>query len=512
MQWPQRGHLGVTVRATSIRTVRIVSTTLHTATVSDRDESWMHRLVDHYRQMRRTHPDDELVVVFDIDGTIIDTRHLIRHTLLTYDRVNGTDHFRGLRPDDITVHEAEVVELLEHLDVPTNARAAIVDFYAANLWSQDSLLAAHRPYRGVMEVMRWFQLQHRTSVVLNTGRPESIRRPTLHAMNELGREYRVTFRDDQLLMNPGGWGEAVTDAKVAALEHVWARGMRVVAVVDNEPENLGVMALADTSGEVLFLHASTIFLSARRPVPRSVSGDRYDLHAFVSESELQGHVQLVWDDVTDRSGLERWLLGSVGCVGVPVRLDPYGRPEVAPRRAAEYEAPSLDLNEVLHAAADAGRSVRLDLSGPLPLVEQTLTLVDHADLTAKAVWFNGEFHVLGERGIRTLRSAMPEATISCPVDFLAPLVFGALEHAIDVLDVLRSWGVDRLGVGWGAPRVRDLVAELEAWGREVDVFGIDDPEELLQAALLLPRSVTASAASFRPGEEPIEAAGLLATS
>lgn len=459
----------------------------------------MHDLVEHYRRMRRDHPCDELVVVFDIDGTIIDTRHLIRHTLLAFDRVNGTKYFRRLGLEDITLHEAAIDELLEQLGIDRQARAAIIDYYAANLWTHESLLAAHRPYRGVMEVIRWFQIQDRTSVVLNTGRPESFRRSTLLAMNELGREFRVAFDDDQLLMNPGGWGEAVTQAKVSALHELWSRGKRVVAVVDNEPENLGAMASADLRSEVLFLHASTIFLSARRAVPRSVSGVRYDLHPFVSQAELQGHVQLVCDGVSDRDALDSWLRGSVHCVGVPIRLDPYGHPEIASRNAAEHEPSAIELLDVLHAVADAGRTIRLDLVGGGPLAERTLAVVADAGVSAGSVWWNGELHELGEHGIRVIRESLPDSTISCPVDFLAPLVFGAIEHAINFLDVLRTWGVDRLGVAWGAPGVRDLVSHLEIWGREVDVYGIADSEALLQAALLLPRSVTATAQSLRTG-------------
>ena len=55
----------------------------------------MHRLVAHFRQARRTHPDDTLAIVFDIDGTIIDTRYLILHTLLAYDRAHRTMMFRS---------------------------------------------------------------------------------------------------------------------------------------------------------------------------------------------------------------------------------------------------------------------------------------------------------------------------------------------------------------------------------------------------------------------------------
>jgi hypothetical protein len=366
-------------------------------TVDATRSTWMHRHVEHYRAMRARHPDDELVVVFDIDGTIIDTRHLIRHALHLFDRSRGTDHFRSLALDDVDVHETEIASLLSRFDLSERENNEVVEFYLRHLWSHDTLLAAHHPYRGVMEVIRWFQLQPRTVVALNTGRPEAIRRTTLMAMNELGREYRVQFRDDLLLMNAGDWGADVIAAKNVALSALRSRGLRVVAVVDNEPEN-------------------------------------------------------------------------------------------------------LELAEALEAVVDSGRSLRIDLQSGGVLVDEVLAAVAQSELPRGSVWFNGEFHELGERGIGLLRTRSPEATISCPVNFLAPLVFGALEHALDLLDVLRRWGVDRLGIHWSQPRVRDFVREVERWGREVDVNGIDEAEALLQAALLLPRSVSATAAAFATGD------------
>jgi hypothetical protein len=366
-------------------------------TVDATRSTWMHRHVEHYRAMRARHPDDELVVVFDIDGTIIDTRHLIRHALHLFDRSRGTDHFRSLALDDVDVHETEIASLLSRFDLSERENNEVVEFYLRHLWSHDTLLAAHHPYRGVMEVIRWFQLQPRTVVALNTGRPEAIRRTTLMAMNELGREYRVQFRDDLLLMNAGDWGADVIAAKNVALSALRSRGLRVVAVVDNEPEN-------------------------------------------------------------------------------------------------------LELAEALEAVVDSGRSLRIDLQSGGVLVDEVLAAVARSELPRGSVWFNGEFHELGERGIGLLRTRSPEATISCPVNFLAPLVFGALEHALDLLDVLRRWGVDRLGIHWSQPRVRDFVREVERWAREVDVNGIDEAEALLQAALLLPRSVSATAAAFATGD------------
>jgi len=90
------------------------------------------------------------------------------------------------------------------------------------------------------------------------------------------------------------------------------------------------------------------------------------------------------------------------------------------------------------------------------------------------------------------------STVSCPADFLAPLVFGALEHALELIEVLRRWGINRFSLNWRQPRVRELIGQLERWGAEVDVTDIQDSESMLQAALLLPRSVTVNVDAVLP--------------
>ena len=61
-----------------------------------------------------------------------------------------------------------------------------------------ALLAAHRPYQGVLDVIQWFQIQPDKSVALNTGRPEHLRAQTLQSLNALGGEYRVEFSSELL--------------------------------------------------------------------------------------------------------------------------------------------------------------------------------------------------------------------------------------------------------------------------------------------------------------------------
>ena len=61
------------------------------------DRNWMLALARHYDHFRSAYPTDRLLIVFEIDGPIVDGRHMVRRRLLDYDRMHGTDHFRGHR-------------------------------------------------------------------------------------------------------------------------------------------------------------------------------------------------------------------------------------------------------------------------------------------------------------------------------------------------------------------------------------------------------------------------------
>lgn len=86
---------------------------------------WMHALAEHFATVRGSYPTEELCVVFDIDGTILDLRYLVVHVLLSYDRDHGTELFHGLVPDDVTVSENDDVALLESLAVSEPLRGEV---------------------------------------------------------------------------------------------------------------------------------------------------------------------------------------------------------------------------------------------------------------------------------------------------------------------------------------------------------------------------------------------------
>jgi hypothetical protein len=57
--------------------------------------------------------------------------------------------------------------------------------------------------------------------------------------------------------------------------------------------------------------------------------------------------------------------------------------------------------------------------------------------------------------------------------------------------MLRGWGVNRFSIAWGTPHTRRLFDQLERSGHDINIYAVPDLAAFLQAALLLPRSLTA---------------------
>jgi hypothetical protein len=453
--------------------------------------SWMRALAEHYDAVRRAMPTQELCIVFDIDGTILDLRHLIVWVALAYDRAHGTDLFRGLVPDDVTASENDVDAVLHSLDVPERSRPDIARFYAEHLWDEAAVLAASAPYRGVLGAIRWFQIQPGTQVALNTGRPESMRSVTLDSLNGIAASARVRFDPHLLFMRDEGM--SVAQSKVAALDRIEARGLRVVAVVDNEPENIEAMTSAGSS-DVLFLHADTIFESQRRTRQDLVSGTSYELAELIDEEHLRDHVEFVWHGANDEQNVSRFLDSGIRWAEIDLRRDPVGR--LVLRHDAFEDRPwdrsesPLYAQRCVETLARAGRSIKLDVKEAGATISGALDLIEGLGLEDDRVWFNAEIQTVGPAGFATFRSRYPRATMSCPTDFLEPLLAAAPEEADRVLHRLRSWGITRLSVRWGRA-TRRILEELERRGWETNVYAVPDLHSFLEAALLLPTSVTA---------------------
>lgn len=243
----------------------------------------MQQLASHYKAMRALYPTDNLLISFDIDGTIIDARHTVVYLLKQYDRQHGTRYFEDISCARITHHENQIQPILEHNGVPLQEQGDLLSWYFERCWSAETISASHRAFRGVLDVISWFQRQPHTAVGLNTGRPDEMRLVTLNSLNTLGQDYGIQFTSDMLHMNSqDNWAFNVGTSKAIGIERFRQKGFRVVAAIDNEPESLKGLATADPSGEMLLLHADTLYMSKRQDLPeRAVPGSQYNVVTLV---------------------------------------------------------------------------------------------------------------------------------------------------------------------------------------------------------------------------------------
>jgi len=458
---------------------------------------WMQTLSTQFERACQRYPGERLMLLLDIDGTILDMRYMILAVMQAYDRAYTTSYFERLRINDISVHENQVDKLLDELHVPSEAQDGILAWYQEQRWASQAIREIHRPFQGVLDIIRWFQLQPNTSIGLVTGRPESLREDTLRSLNQLGKPYRVQFSDDLLYMNPGGWEERIPDVKVAALKHFQENGYRIFAFIDNEPVNLKALAAVDLDKEILLLHANTIFETRRTRVPRgAVRGKEYRLAELIpNEKALPTHVQLAWHGVNDEANLRQFLASDVHWAEMDVRLEPACW-DVILRHDSFTENP-LELDEkwfMLDKALDKiklfDRAVKIDLKAGGMLLEKVLEMVAEKGLSDESLWFNADIEQLMEQGFKLLASAHPDAIIQCPINFLAPLIVAAPEQAHKTMQMLNDWGINRFSISWEQSHLRDLFDQMDQWGYEVNIYGVSDLENFLQAVLLTPRSVT----------------------
>lgn len=458
--------------------------------------SWMKALADAYQAACKRYPGEKLMLVSDIDGTIIDMQYLVMSVLQAYDQEHGSRYFTRLALSDISVHENDVEQLLERLQIPDSERSKVMEWYLSRRWQEDTILNAHRAFPGVLPMIRWFQLQPNTTVGLLTGRPESLRDTTLRSLNSIGESHRVTFNDDVLVMNPRGWEQDVEGAKVAGLKKFREMGYRVFAFIDNEPRMLEALATEAEQENILLLHADTVFESPSFSVPSSaVEGRDYALAELVPDQEaLPSEVQLVWHGVNDPANLKHFLSSGVLWAEIDIRTDPSGR--LILRHDSFVTTPALPdeewliYDEAIADLAESGVGIKFDIKGGADVLDRVLNSVASLLLPDDRLWFNGDFHNMGEAEFRRIRATHPGAIVQCPVEWLSPLIEAVPHEARRLLDLLTEWGVSRFSVNWEHIGARLIFKKLSSWGYEVNFYGILDLEGFLEAAVLLPRSVT----------------------
>ena len=255
------------------------------------------------------------------------------------------------------------------------------------------------------------------------------------------------------------------------------------------------MAQTDEAGDILFLHADTMFVAKPRETPRTVRGRDYDLTGLLRHTGIPDRVQFVWHGVNDAATLETFLSSPLQWCEADVRTDPYGalvlRRDSFCERAWCREEEPLRFEHFVDRTLRHGKSMKLDLEGGAASLDRILGTLCMHGAPAERLWFNGDIEDLGEDGMRLIRAVFPGAAIQCPVDFLAPVIRAVPDRAEETLQTLAGWGIDRFSLSWKTERKHRIFAMLDEWGFAVNIYDVPDLRAFLEAALLLPRSLTA---------------------
>ena len=462
--------------------------------------TWMGELASHYEKIRQKYPQDKLMLVFDIDGTILDMRYLVLNVLRAFDLAHDTQYFQKLEVSVITTHENHLEQLLAQLEISPEEQKPIIDWYIEQRWSLPAIQGTYHPFQGVLEVIRWFQIQPNTYVGLNTGRPDKMRSETLRMLNNLGQAHQVEFSNELCHMNHSNeWEKIVHNSKVMGIQHFLDAGYRVCAAIDNEPGDLRAIADKVATKDMLLFHANTIFESEWNQLPKHVvSGNEYDLTDLISEKNLPTDIQYVWHGINDQANLRQFLASDIQWGECDIHWDPESGKLVLHHDPLggnsiydEMGELSLTLEELLHQLCKAGKSVKLDLKGGGELVGKTLDMLDEFYFDDSQLWLNSGINHLAEDGFRMLADAHPNAIVQCAIDHLEHLICSEPLKAKELIDTMASWGINRYSIKWQLGKLQTVFDQMQSWGFEVNIYGMDDLETFLQAVLWMPRSVTA---------------------
>lgn len=454
-------------------------------------QNWMQALAAHYETMRANYPQEDLLILFDIDGTILDIRYMMLYLLQAYDQHHDTAFFINRHVTDINFSAEELENGLLALGVDESHFPEIRHWYETHCWSMSALLESHRPFPGVMEVIRWFQMQPHTHVGLNTARPESLRGETLCSLNKLGREYRVHFCSDLLFMRSACYGDDVTGAKLDGIQYFRERGYRPVAMVDNQPLILEAVADNDPDRDILLLHAGTLFQSRPGHIPTSaVHGNVYDLTELIPDKALPRHIQFVWRDVNTERVLDEFLKSGIRWADLSMLARPYVSGNCLPdARNATRERQSQLFHDCLEQLKAHHRGVRIDLGADPAGNNRLIKILQAAGISSEDIWLHTEIEQFTESRFRHLAETHPGSIIEVPVDFLAPLLLNGTTLTEQMLDRLSDWGINRYALNWTTPHVRRLHDLLDVWGFENTIHEVGNLQDFLQAVLLTPTAI-----------------------
>ena len=152
-----------------------------------------------------------------------------------------------------------------------------------------------------------------------------MRDDTLHSLNGLGKEYKMHFPSELVFMSPYAWDSDIENCKCEGIRYFRRLGYRVVAFVDNEPENLAAVSDMEDSDEI---HASARGHAVRVSAVQAAADNRQRRHLRHAPSwhtfgrRFRDTFKFVWHGVRDTNSLSEFIESGVQWCEMDIRTDP----------------------------------------------------------------------------------------------------------------------------------------------------------------------------------------------
>lgn len=458
--------------------------------------NWIKKLSDHYKNVRTQYPERKLLILFDIDGTVLNMRYMLQSLLRAYDKEHGTDYFHYLTLKKLKQCNYQIDLLIEDLPVAFDLKADILVWCLRHFHNHRLLLKSHKPYRGIFEIIRWFQLQPNTYTGFNTSKPQSVRYEILNLLNQMAKEYRLDFKDEFLFMGNDN-DKSAGENKVDGVHYFKNAGFDVFAVVDHQISALKVMERAFTADPIIFINTKEI-LKKRHKYQQllSIKNSRSRIYSDKkSQEDVLTHTEFVWKGIDNDIAFERFREASIFWVEVGVYQDSttydlivrqHNRENVMPG----YKRKLIFFSEVLQHIRQDFKGVKIDILGGGDIFNRIAEVIKGANLDDSQVWFHRSIEVLNKRDCQILRAQYPQARIQTNVDLLGPVINANEKKAERIIATLNTWGVDCFSVSVKNPDMSLILRFLCDLRRDVHVYDVYGLHSFLNACMSHPNSIS----------------------
>jgi hypothetical protein len=214
-----------------------------------------------------------------------------------------------------------------------------------------------------------------------------------------------------------------------------------------------------------------------------------------SWSSRLGASELVWHRANTEAELSACLESGVRWIECDARADQFGVVRVG-HEPLEGETAQMELSDWLGVVKGASRSAKIDLKEGGLVLPGALDAVARVGLSDEDLWFNAVIEVPdGGDGFTRLAQVHRGARISCPLDTLAPYLLFATP-AYEIVEFLRAVGVNWLCFGACVPGIDVLIPGMQERGWPVNVWDVEDADDLERASSLRPEAITADLGSI----------------